>query len=91
MGMEVIDIPQKPYIIGSVKISYTIFTKTNTGILRGGVQVPTGGIVRDHLRVNESVTRVREFRYRQYSLDVRRSIFFECAKAPDRMIRGFLS
>ena len=86
-----IDIPSKLSIIVVVKLRKTNFTKTITGILRGGVQVPTGGIVRDHLRVNESVTRVREFRYRQYSLDVRRSIFLSVHKAPGLMIRGFLS
>ena len=39
--------------------------------LRGGVKVPTGGIVRELLRQQEPA----QFRYRQYSLDERRRVW----------------
>ena len=40
-------------------------------MFRGGVQFPTGGIVRERLRPQEPV----QFRYRQYSLDERRRVW----------------
>ena len=42
--------------------------------LRGRVQVPTGGIVRDPQRCGGigDFLKQKEFRYRQYSLDERR-------------------
>ena len=48
--------------------------------LRGRVQVPTGGIVRDPQRCGGigDFLKQKEFRYRQYSLDERRKSANQC-------------